>query len=135
MTFPSVYSDSLSANRLTIDIQPEMDIRLRFTAKRPGLEMALNPVEMVFDYNCSKQAPEAYETLLLDAMQGDATLFMRSDQVEIAWEVITPILETWQSRPSLEFPNYAAGMWGPENAEALIAREGHTWAVTTFNNG
>jgi glucose-6-phosphate 1-dehydrogenase len=72
--------------------------------------------------------------LLLDAMQGDATLFMRSDQVEIAWDVITPILETWESRPSLEFPNYAAGMWGPENAEALIAREGHTWAVNTFRN-
>jgi glucose-6-phosphate 1-dehydrogenase len=134
MSFPSIYSDSLSPNRLTINIQPEMDIRLRFTAKQPGLEMALNPVEMVFDYNCSKQAPEAYETLLLDAMQGDATLFMRSDQVELAWDVITPILETWQSRPSLEFPNYAAGMWGPENAEALIAREGHTWAVSAYRN-
>ncbi len=134
LTFPSVHSDSISPNRLIINIQPEMDIRLRFTAKQPGLEMALNPVEMVFDYNCSKQAPEAYETLLLDAMQGDATLFMRSDQVEIAWDVITPILETWESRPSLEFPNYAAGMWGPENAEALIARKGHTWAVTTFRN-
>lgn len=133
-TFPSVYSDSLSPNRLTINIQPEMDIRLRFTAKRPGLEMALNPAEMVFDYSCSTQAPEAYETLLLDAMQGDATLFMRSDQVELAWEVIAPILETWQSRPSIEFANYAAGMWGPENAEALIARDGYTWAVTTSRN-
>ncbi len=133
-TFPSVYSDTLSPNRLTINIQPAMDIRLRFTAKRPGLEMALNPAEMVFDYSCSTQAPEAYETLLLDAMQGDATLFMRSDQVELAWEVIKPILETWQSRPSIEFANYAAGMWGPENAEALIARDGHTWAVTSFHN-
>jgi glucose-6-phosphate 1-dehydrogenase len=131
-TFPTEYADRLQPNRLTINIQPEMDIRLRFTAKQPGLEMALTPVEMVFDYNCHTQAPEAYETLLLDAMQGDATLFMRSDQVELAWEVITPILETWQSRPSIEFPNYAAGMWGPENAEALIARDGHTWAVNNF---
>jgi glucose-6-phosphate 1-dehydrogenase len=134
LTFPPVYSDSISPNRLTINIQPQMDIRLRFTAKRPGLEMALNPVEMVFDYACSKEAPEAYETLLLDAMQGDATLFMRSDQVELAWDVITPILETWEARPSLEFPNYAAAMWGPENAEALIARDGHTWAVNTVRN-
>jgi glucose-6-phosphate 1-dehydrogenase len=135
LTFPSLYADNISPNRLTINIQPQMDIRLRFTAKRPGLEMSLNPVEMVFDYDtCKGQSPEAYETLLLDAMQGDATLFMRSDQVEIAWDVITPILETWESRPSLEFPNYAAGMWGPENAEALIAREGHTWAVNTFRN-
>jgi len=131
-TFPTEYSERLQPNRLTINIQPQMDIRLRFTAKQPGLEMALAPVEMVFDYNSSKSAPEAYETLLLDAMQGDATLFMRSDQVELAWDVVTPILEVWESRPSIEFPNYAAGMWGPENAEALIAREGHTWAVNTI---
>jgi glucose-6-phosphate 1-dehydrogenase len=110
-----------------------MDIRLRIMAKKTGLEMALTPAEMVFDFNgdaTQGPAPEAYETLLLDAMQGDATLFMRSDQVEEAWDVITPILETWESRQSLEFPNYAAGMWGPENAEALIARDGHTWTVT-----
>jgi len=125
-------AENLLPNRLTINIQPQMDIRLRFTSKRPGLEMELSPAEMVFDYDkCSTQSPEAYETLLLDALQGDATLFMRADQVETAWEVIMPILETWESRPSLEFPNYSAGMWGPENAEALIAREGHTWTVTT----
>ncbi|GGK72726.1 glucose-6-phosphate dehydrogenase [Rufibacter glacialis] len=135
-TFSNKLSENLLPNRLTINIQPQMDIRLRFTAKRPGLEMELTPAEMVFDYDtCSTQTPEAYETLLLDALQGDATLFMRSDQVEAAWEVITPVLETWESRPSLEFPNYSAGMWGPENAEALIAREGHTWAVSNFYNG
>ncbi len=99
--------------------------------------MTLNPVEMVFDYKSSYtgQTPEAYETLLLDVMQGDATLFMRADQVEAAWAVIMPILESWESRPSLEFPNYAAGMWGPENAEALIARSGHTWAFSPIMNG
>ncbi|RDC62841.1 glucose-6-phosphate dehydrogenase [Adhaeribacter pallidiroseus] len=135
-TFSAALSENLLPNRLTINIQPQMDIRLRFMAKRPGLEMQLTPAKMVFDYDdCSTQSPEAYETLLLDALQGDATLFMRSDQVETAWEVITPILETWESRPSLEFPNYTAGMWGPENAEALIAREGHTWAVTMSRNG
>ena len=136
LTFPSSLSENLLPNRLTINIQPQMDIRLRFTAKRPGLEMSLRPAEMVFDFeDPASQSPEAYETLLLDAMQGDATLFMRADQVETAWEVITPILETWDSRPSLEFPNYAAGMWGPENAEALIARKGHTWAVSTQQSG
>jgi glucose-6-phosphate 1-dehydrogenase len=129
-TFPSTMSENILPNRLTINIQPEMDIRLRFMAKKTGLAMALTPAEMVFDFNDhSQHLPEAYETLLLDAIQGDATLFMRSDQVETAWEVIMPILETWESRPSLEFPNYAAGMWGPENAEALIARKGHTWCV------
>ena len=135
LTFPSALSENLLPNRLTINIQPQMDIRLRFTAKRPGLAMTLTPAEMVFDFDCyTKNSPEAYETLLLDAMQGDATLFMRADQIEVAWAVITPILETWDTRPSLDFPNYASGMWGPENAEALIAREGHTWAVTTPRN-
>jgi glucose-6-phosphate 1-dehydrogenase len=129
-TFPESQSDSLMPNRLTINIQPQMDIRLRFMAKKTGLEMNLNPAEMIFDYDtCSTQTPEAYETLLLDAMRGDATLFMRSDQVEEAWDVIMPILDVWETRDSLDFPNYAAGTWGPENAEALIARDGHVWAV------
>jgi len=90
--------------------------------------MELNPAEMVFDYASGKDSPEAYETLLLDAMVGDATLFMRSDQVEEAWRVITPIQDAWASRDSLDFPNYSAGTWGPESAEALIARQGHTWS-------
>jgi glucose-6-phosphate 1-dehydrogenase len=133
LTFPSSMSESILPNRLIINIQPQMDIRLRFMAKKTGLNMALTPADMVFDFNgdtTQAEPPEAYETLLLDAMHGDATLFMRSDQVEVAWEVITPILETWESRQSLEFPNYATGMWGPENAEALIARDSHTWTVT-----
>lgn len=133
LTFPTAMSENILPNRLIINLQPQMDIRLRFMAKKTGLDMALTPAEMVFDFKGSDshaQSPEAYETLLLDAMQGDATLFMRSDQVEVAWDVITPILEVWASRQSLEFPNYAAGMWGPENAEALIARDGHTWTVT-----
>jgi len=129
-TFASRQADNIMPNRLTINIQPQMDIRLRFTAKKQGLEMDLNSAEMIFDYDkCSTQSPEAYETLLLDAMQGDATLFMRSDQVEEAWDVITPILETWESRESQEFPNYASGTWGPETAEALIARQGHIWVL------
>lgn len=129
-TFSKQKSDSLMPNRLTINLQPQMDIRLRFMAKKPGLDMILNPAEMVFDYEInSKHTPEAYETLLLDAMLGDSTLFMRSDQVEEAWKVITPVLEAWDSRDSLEFPNYPAGSWGPELAEALIARNSHVWTT------
>ncbi len=132
-TFPDRYDANLTPNRLIINIQPRMDIRLRFTAKKQGLEMDLNPVEMVFNYekNASSKTPEAYETLLLDALRGDATLFMRSDQVLAAWDVITPILENWEAHDSLAFPNYQAGTWGPENAEALIARQGHTWTGVT----
>ncbi len=129
-TFQDSRADNVQANRLTINIQPQMDIRLRFTTKKAGLEMDLNPAEMIFDYDdCSTQTPEAYETLLLDAMRKDATLFMRADQVEEAWDVITSIQNAWESRDSLDFPNYPAGSWGPETAEALIARQGHVWAV------
>lgn len=96
--------------------------------------MSLNPSEMIFDYDtCSTQSPEAYETLLLDALNGDATLFMRSDQVDEAWDVITPIQEAWESRDSLDFPNYASGTWGPETAEVLVAQQGHVWAVNALH--
>jgi glucose-6-phosphate 1-dehydrogenase len=84
---------------------------------------------MIFNYKDAYdvQEPEAYETLLLNAMEGDPTLFMRSDQVEASWEVIMPIIEAWQSRPPTDFPNYSPGSWGPEDMEALIARDGHNW--------
>lgn len=129
ITFQNDQAGKMPANRLTINIQPQMDISLRLITKKTGLEMILNPVEMIFDYgHCSTQTPEAYETLLLDAMRKDATLFMRADQVEEAWDVITSIQNAWESRDSLDFPNYAAGSWGPEDADALIARQGHVWA-------
>ncbi|AHF16603.1 glucose-6-phosphate dehydrogenase [Niabella soli] len=127
--FPPEATETWRANRLTISIQPEEDIRLLFQAKRPGQTMSLNPVNMVFSYADSyhEPQPEAYETLLLDALMGNPTQFMRGDQVEVAWEVIEPILDTWENRPPVDFPNYAPGTWGPEDAEALIAREGRNW--------
>jgi glucose-6-phosphate 1-dehydrogenase len=127
--FPPEASETWRPNRLTISIQPEMDIRLRFQAKRPGQFMILNPVDMIFNYKEAYEGdePEAYETLLLDIMEGNATLFMRSDQVEAAWKIIMPILEAWTMRPPVDFPNYAPDSWGPEDAEALIARDGHNW--------
>ena len=122
-------SETWQQNRLIISIQPEMSIRLQVQSKRPGLDMVLNPVDMVFDYNgtYTEDTPEAYETLLLDAMTGDQTLFMRSDQVEAAWELVMPILHAWENKKSLSFPNYTADSWGPEAAEALIAKDGFHW--------
>ncbi len=127
--FPPEASETWRSNRLTISIQPEMDIRLRFQAKRPGQTMSLSPVNMVFSYldTFHEPQPDSYETLLLDAMMGNPTQYMRSDQVEIAWKVIEPILDTWEKRPPVDFPNYAPGSWGPEDAEALIARDGRNW--------
>lgn len=115
-------------NRLIISIQPEMGIRFQLQNKIPGIEMLLNTVDVVFDYSGKESdAPEAYETLLIDAINGDQSLFMRADQVEEAWRVITPILEYWEKNKNSNFPNYPANSWGPENAEALIAKDGYHW--------
>jgi glucose-6-phosphate 1-dehydrogenase len=128
-SFPAEAAETWRPNRLTISIQPEMDICLRFQAKRPGQHMILTPVDMVFNYKDAYDGhePEAYETLLYDVMEGDATLFMRADQVEAAWKVVMPIIEVWKEKKPGDFPNYAPDSWGPEDAEALIARDGHNW--------
>jgi glucose-6-phosphate 1-dehydrogenase len=116
-------------NRMVISIQPDMAIRLQLQSKIPGLEMVLNTVDVVFDYFGSKESesPKAYETLLLDAITGDQTLFMRADQVEAAWELVMPILNEWEKTPASNFPNYTADSWGPEDGAALITKDGYHW--------
>jgi glucose-6-phosphate 1-dehydrogenase len=128
-SFPSTALSDWQPNRLVIRIQPEEGISLRFQAKRPGLTVLLSPVDMVFTYQeaFKTSSPEAYETLLLDVMIGDATLFMRADQIEAAWSIITPVLEAWEGQIPTDFPNYQAGMWGPEEADILIAQDGRSW--------
>jgi glucose-6-phosphate 1-dehydrogenase len=126
--FPCEVIDS-TPNVLVINIQPRMGIKLGMQAKQPGLKMLLDNVNMNFDYESSftGQSPEAYETLLLDVMQGDSTLFMRADQVETAWEIIMPVLEYWQKKPADDFPNYEAGSQGPRQADELLTRDGRSW--------
>jgi glucose-6-phosphate 1-dehydrogenase len=130
-SFPTPAVLDWQPNRLLVRIQPKESIVLRFQAKQPGPTLRLSPVEMRFCYSEAFQAtsPEAYETLLLDVILGDATLFMRADQVEAAWSVVTPILEGWESVAPVDFPNYQAGTWGPEAAEALIAQDGRSWLL------
>lgn len=130
-SFPPESTSNWQPNRLIMSIQPNKVIRLRFQAKRPGLKMLLNPVDMQFNYSdaYTTEPPEAYETLLLDVMLGDATLFMRADQVEAAWSILMPIIEVWEESVPHDFPNYEAGTWGPEEAEALIARDGNNWIM------
>jgi glucose-6-phosphate 1-dehydrogenase len=103
---------------------------LRLQAKYPGAKMHLRTVEMKFNYQdaFSVQSPDAYETLLWDVMQNDTTLFMRADQVEAAWRVLMPVLEAWKVAPPSDFPNYAAGTWGPEETQVLL-EQGHTWPL------
>lgn len=127
--FVSEESGVPKQNRLVISIQPDMAIRFQLESKVPGLEMTLNTVDVVFDYMGSKKSdsPEAYETLLLDAIIGDQTLFMRADQVEAAWEMIMPVLDDWEKDKTADFPNYEAGSWGPECAKKLIENDGFHW--------
>jgi glucose-6-phosphate 1-dehydrogenase len=128
-SFPSTAVVDWQPNRLVVRIQPEESISLHFQAKQPGATMRLSPVDMRFCYEDAFKVPppEAYETLLLDVMRQDATLFMRADQVEAAWAVVTPILEAWEAVTPVDLPNYQAGTWGPEAAEILIARDGRSW--------
>jgi glucose-6-phosphate 1-dehydrogenase len=128
-SFPNSTRLDWHANRLTIHIQPDEGISLRFQAKQPGLNMRLSPVDMQFKYSAAFKTvpPEAYEALLLDVLLNDATLFMRADQVDAAWSVIMPILNSWSEAAPIDFPNYQAGTWGPEVAEVLIAQDGRSW--------
>jgi glucose-6-phosphate 1-dehydrogenase len=131
--FPSAAVESWQPNRIVIRIQPEEGIGTRIQVKQPGTRMLLGSAEMRFRYHEAFRtpAPEAYETLLLDVIRGDATLFMRADQIECAWQVVTPILEAWESVPATDFSEYAAGTWGPESAELMVARQRHSWLQPT----
>ena len=131
-SFPAEASLGWQPSRLILSIQPEEGIVLGFQAKYPGAKMQLRPVVMGFNYRESFAAPspDAYETLLWDVMKSDATLFMRADQVEAAWQLLMPVLQGWQAAPPSDFPNYAAGTWGPEEAQGLLAL-GHRWPLPT----
>jgi glucose-6-phosphate 1-dehydrogenase len=129
--FPPEASLGWQPSRLVISIQPDDGILLGFQAKYPGPTMQLRPVDMRFNYRESFKAPapEAYETLLWDIMNDDATLFMRADQVEAAWRLLMPVIEAWKTSPPSDFPNYAAGTWGPEATSFLLAQQGHCWPL------
>jgi glucose-6-phosphate 1-dehydrogenase len=115
-------------NLLIVRIQPEEGISLKFLSKRPGNGYKLRPVSMDFNYGSSfgERSPSAYETLLLDAIIGDATLYTRQDMVEASWNVVQPIQEVWRNT-KFDFPNYPAGTWGPAAADEMLARRGHVW--------
>ena len=130
MLFPAETGEMLEPNILVARIQPREGIALRFDVKVPGMAMQARSVQMNFGYaeGFGSQEHDAYETLLLDAMLGDQTLFMRSDEVEAAWGIVDPLLAYWEAQAPDRFPNYAAGSAGPTAADELIAREpGGSW--------
>ena len=121
--------EKLRTNRLIIHIQPDEGISLRFGAKIPGPVMRLGAVEMDFNYvdYFGTLLSTGYERLLYDCMIGDATLFQRADMVEAGWSVIEPVLDVWKALPPRSFPNYAAGSWGPKEADELLEEDGREW--------
>jgi glucose-6-phosphate 1-dehydrogenase len=123
---------SARPNTLVFRIQPSESISLSFSAKRPGMQYQIHPVRMNFDYDSTfnLELPEAYERLLLDALRGDSTLFMRNDELEVAWRFCTPLLEAWESDSGAPEP-YAAGSWGPHGADLLLSRAGRAWRTPT----
>ena len=127
--FSRVSPTPIAPNLLIVNVQPDEGISLRFEAKLPGTRMQLAPVMMNFRYGSAfgRAVPEAYETLLLDAMLGDATLFARHDFVEASWALITPVHEAFARAKASEIPTYEAGDWGPHEADALIAADGRRW--------
>ncbi len=122
---------TMHPNLLILRIQPEEGISLRFQSKLPGSGMRLRPVSMDFNYGSSfgERSPSAYETLLVDALIGDSTLYTRQDMVEASWQAVEPILEDWNNR-KFDFPNYEPGTWGPCASDEMLARNGHRWRNT-----
>ncbi len=127
--FAAQCGQKLDPNALTLRLQPNEGISLRFNGKVPGTSLAVRPVRMHFSYDAEFGAytPEAYERLLLEAMVGDATLFIRRDEVETAWQIVDNIRQAWNSQPLSNREFYAAGTWGPVAADDLLAQNGHVW--------
>jgi glucose-6-phosphate 1-dehydrogenase len=120
---------AIDPNRLVLHIQPDEGIELQVKAKRPGPRVRIETVKLDFSYKDfgDTTAATGYERLLHDCMMGDGTLFHRTDMVEAAWHIATPILDAWRDLPAPDFPNYAAGSWGPQAADELIGQEGRRW--------
>ena len=127
--FAAQCGPKLDANAITLRLQPNEGITLRFNGKIPGTSLQIRPVRMHFSYDAEFGAytPEAYERLLLEALEGDATLFIRRDEVEAAWSIVDPIRAGWASRPLTDQELYPAGTWGPVGSDQLLSVRAHQW--------
>ncbi len=129
LMFPRETCKAIRPNGIVIRVSPQEEISLAFVIKIPGVDVKVTEAKMDFSYaeTFGPAAHSAYETLLLDCMTGDATLFNRADAVEAAWEVVDPVIAAWEASKASGFPNYAAGSWGPAEGDKLIARDGARW--------
>jgi glucose-6-phosphate 1-dehydrogenase len=132
LLFKNTSVKQMEQNELVMHIQPDEGISLTFSAKVPGPVVKLDTVGMSFKYvdYFGIESSIGYETLLLDCMIGDPTLFQRADTVDAGWRVVDPILDVWKANPATGFPNYAAGSWGPRAADELLERDGRKWRKT-----
>lgn len=129
--FMKLDEKGIAPNVLVIRIQPDEGISLKTNCKVPGMVPHIQPVKMDFRYGAhfGLTPPEAYERLLCDCMAGDSTLFARFDEVIASWRILTPIIHRWQEHKEKQFPNYAAGTWGPLETEKLISDDGRAWRL------
>ena len=138
LMFPHVRGQSAHHSELAFEVQPNEGIIQTIAAKQPGPELTVRTVTMNFRYAEAfgvKEPPRAYAWLLRDAMQGDQTLFARADWIDLAWQIVDPIVERWASDPPDDFPNYTAGSSGPTAADRLIQRDGRRWRDLTLTGG
>ena len=119
----------LAGNTLSFQLQPDEGLSMILNTKVPGLETRTQPVKMSFRYATTfgSNTAEAYERLVLDAMVGDGTLFIRGDEAEASWRLYTPVLDAWAAAGRTGMDAYAAGSWGPSGADTLLARHRHVW--------
>jgi glucose-6-phosphate 1-dehydrogenase len=131
LLFSDAAAQQIEPNLLTLNIQPDEGITLKFSAKMPGSGEKIQPVNMDFKYGeaFAVPAPDAYERLLLDCMLGDSTLFTRADEVESAWAVVDPVLDKWGLGDGSVIELYRADTWGPNRADDFIRADGRTWRV------
>ncbi|MGC8717819.1 MAG: glucose-6-phosphate dehydrogenase, partial [bacterium] len=125
--FPYSIRTRVNPNILYLWIQPNEGIRLQFNVKRPGMDMDISPVDMDFSYRNSfgdNLLPDAYERLLLDVINGDQSLFTRNDEIELAWDIVDPIIEGWEGPEAPQLHLYREGSCGPEEADRFISRDG-----------
>jgi glucose-6-phosphate 1-dehydrogenase len=127
----------ITSNILSLCIQPDEGIHLKFETKVPGSVQEMRSTTMSFHYSegfPNVTLPDAYERLLLDALNGDASLFTRSDEIELSWRLIDSIIKDWEGPDAPPLPVYARGSWGPEEADELLARDGRKWWITCGNH-
>jgi glucose-6-phosphate 1-dehydrogenase len=120
---------NVSDNTMVIQIQPNEGVTIVMNSKVPGLETRMQPVKMHFRYATTfgSNTPEAYERLILDAMIGDSTLFIRGDETEASWKLLSPVLEHWDALGTKGLESYVAGSWGPALSDELLSKKNHEW--------